>query len=47
MSPNAVSLGDMGVEDYERKGHDEIAVLSNAFNRMRRSLDIAMRMLEP
>lgn len=43
---NAVSLGDMTVEEYERKGRDEIAVLSNSFNRMRRSLDSAMRMLE-
>jgi len=44
---NAVSLGDPTVEDYERKGRDEIAVLANSFNRMRRSLDSAMRMLEP
>lgn len=44
---NAVSMGNADVEDYERKGRDEIAVLSNAFNRMRRSLDSAMRMLEP
>ncbi len=44
---NAVSLGDMNVEEYERKGKDEIAVLSMSFNRMRRSLDSAMRMLEP
>jgi HAMP domain-containing protein len=43
---NAVSLGDLDVEEYERKGSDEIAVLSAAFNRMRRSLDSAMRMLE-
>src|SRR5690348_18072481 len=44
---NAVSLGDSGAEEYERKGRDEIAILSSAFNRMRRSLDSAMRMLEP
>jgi HAMP domain-containing protein len=44
---NAVSLGDVTVEEYERKGRDEIAVLSNSFNRMRRSLDSAMRMLDP
>jgi HAMP domain-containing protein len=43
---NAVSLGDVTVADYERKGRDEIAVLSGAFNRMRRSLDSAMRMLD-
>jgi HAMP domain-containing protein len=43
---NAVSLGDVSVEEYDRKGRDEIAVLSNSFNRMRRSLDSAMRMLD-
>jgi protein-histidine pros-kinase len=43
---NAVSLGDAGVAEYERKGRDEIAVLSGAFNRMRRSLDSAMRLLD-
>ena len=43
---NAVSLGDQTVEEYERKGRDEIAILSRSFNRMRRSLDSAMRMLD-
>ncbi len=43
---NAVSLGESGVEEYEKKGSDEISILSAAFNRMRRSLDSAMRMLE-
>ncbi len=43
---NAVSLGETGVEEYEKPGRDEIAVLAAAFNRMRRSLDSAMRMLE-
>lgn len=42
----AVSLGDMDAEEYERKGRDEIAALSAAFNRMRRSLQSAMKMLE-
>jgi protein-histidine pros-kinase len=36
----------MTVEEYVRKGRDEIAVLANSFNRMRRSLDSAMRMLD-
>jgi protein-histidine pros-kinase len=40
-----VSLGQMDVAEYERKGKDEIAVLSASFNRMRRSLENAMRML--
>jgi protein-histidine pros-kinase len=36
----------MDVEEYEKPGRDEIAVLSASFNRMRRSLDSAMRMME-
>jgi hypothetical protein len=44
---NTVSLGDVTVEEYERKGRDEIAVLSNPFGRKRRSLDSAMRMVDP
>lgn len=42
----AVSLGDMDAEEYEKKGRDEIAALSAAFNRMRRSLQSAMKLLE-
>jgi protein-histidine pros-kinase len=44
---NAVSLGEPDVEEYDHPGRDEIAVLSAAFNRMRRSLDSALRLLEP
>jgi protein-histidine pros-kinase len=43
---NAVSLGELDAEEFEKKGRDEIAILSAAFNRMRRSLDSALRMLE-
>jgi len=43
---NAVSLGELDVEEYEHKGRDEISVLSASFNRMRRSLDSAMRLLD-
>ncbi len=42
---NAVSLGEPDVEEYEKPGNDEISSLSQSFNRMRRSLDSAMRML--
>lgn len=42
---SAVSLGNMDIPEYERKGNDEIASLSASFNRMRRSLESAMRML--
>jgi HAMP domain-containing protein len=43
---NDVSLGKTDVEEYERTGSDEIASLAQSFNRMRRSLDSALRLLE-
>jgi HAMP domain-containing protein len=42
---DAVSEGKADVEHFNVKGNDEIAVLSNAFNRMRRSLEKAMALL--
>ena len=41
-----VSMGDATVPEYEYAGADEIASLSKSFNRMRRSLDSAMKMLD-
>lgn len=41
-----VSLGELDVPEYVRSGKDEIASLSASFNRMRRSLENAMRLLE-
>jgi len=41
-----VSMGDSSQPEYEHKGSDEIASLSRSFNRMRRSLDNALKMLE-
>lgn len=43
---NAVSLGQDNIAEYEKPGHDEVASLSVSFNRMRRSLDAALRMIE-
>jgi len=43
---NAVSLGEPGIEDYDRPGRDEISILAASFARMRRSLDSAMSMLD-
>jgi HAMP domain-containing protein len=43
---NAVSLGETDGAEYRRTGRDEISVLAASFNRMRRSLDSAMSMLE-
>lgn len=41
----AVSLGQPDVEEFPQGGRDEIGKLGAAFNRMRRSLDSAMKML--
>ncbi|MFP4044021.1 MAG: DUF3365 domain-containing protein [Rhodosalinus sp.] len=41
-----VSLGDFTTEEYVKPGRDEISSLSVSFNRMRRSLEKAMQMLE-
>lgn len=43
---NEVSLGNMEAPEYVKTGKDEIASLSASFNRMRRSLENAMKMLE-
>jgi protein-histidine pros-kinase len=40
-----VSLGRMDIPEYTPKGKDEIATVGAAFNRMRRSLANAMRLL--
>src|SRR6185295_15892576 len=41
-----VSTGDFSVPEADAKGKDEISVLAASFNRMRRSLQKAMPMLE-
>ncbi|MSP02945.1 MAG: DUF3365 domain-containing protein [Acetobacteraceae bacterium] len=43
---NEVSLGNADAAEFEMAGKDEVATLSQSFNRMRRSLANAMRMLE-
>jgi HAMP domain-containing protein len=42
-----ISKGNMDVPEIQVTGHDEISVLGEAFNRMRRSLAAAMKLLEP
>ena len=42
----AVSMGDNSQAEYTLQSKDEIGSLSRSFNRMRRSLDNAMKMLE-
>ena len=43
---NKVSTGDFDVPEFGESGKDEVAVLGGAFNRMRRSLDKAMKMID-
>ena len=45
-SATAVSLGNMDAPEYAVRGKDEINTLAEAFNRMRRSLANALKMLE-
>jgi HAMP domain-containing protein len=40
-----ISMGQMDVPELPIRGKDEIAVLAESFNRMRRSLDRALKML--
>jgi HAMP domain-containing protein len=42
---NEVSLGNLQAEEYEKPGNDEISSLSASFNRMRRSLESALKLL--
>ncbi|VAW99458.1 hypothetical protein MNBD_GAMMA21-1930 [hydrothermal vent metagenome] len=41
-----VSMGKMDMPEYELKGKDEVASLSRSFNRMRRSLVNAMKLID-
>ncbi len=41
-----ISTGNMLSKEFEAKGKDEVSVLAKSFNRMRRSLERAMKMLD-
>jgi HAMP domain-containing protein len=41
-----ISTGNMNIPEFEVAGNDEIAVLARSFNRLRRSLEKAMKMIE-
>jgi protein-histidine pros-kinase len=41
-----VSTGDFKVAEFSERGRDEVARLGRAFNRMRRSLEKAMQLIE-
>lgn len=41
-----VSVGDFSIPEFLEQGKDEISVLASSFNRMRRSLQQAMKLIE-
>jgi protein-histidine pros-kinase len=41
-----VSTGDFDVPEFSAKGKDEVAALGTSFNRMRRSLQKALKLIE-
>jgi len=41
-----VSTGDFDIAEFNEKGKDEVSVLAASFNRMRRSLQQAMKLIE-
>jgi HAMP domain-containing protein len=45
-SADSVSTGDFAIPEFSERGTKEIATLGAAFNRMRRSLEKAMQMIE-
>ncbi len=45
-SADRISTGDFSEPEFPEKGRDEVAILSSSFNRMRRSLEKAMQMIE-
>ena len=44
-SADKISTGEFGEPEFNEKGGDEVAVLGSSFNRMRRSLEKAMQMI--
>jgi len=41
-----VSMGDLGAPDFHASGRDELSVLAASFDRMRRSVENAMQMID-
>jgi protein-histidine pros-kinase len=46
LAADKVSTGDFNVPEFGEKGRDEMSVLGSSFNRMRRSLEKAMQMID-
>ena len=43
---NKISTGDMDIPEFPEKGKDEVTMLGRSFNRMRRSLEKAIRLID-
>ncbi len=43
---NEVSTGNMDIPEFDEKGGDEVSLLARSFNRMRRSLEKAIELIE-
>lgn len=43
---NEISVGNMDIPEFDESGHDEVAQLATSFNRMRRSLEKAIELIE-
>jgi protein-histidine pros-kinase len=43
---NEISTGNMDIPEFDEKGGDEVALLARSFNRMRRSLEKAIELIE-
>jgi HAMP domain-containing protein len=46
LAADAVSTGNFDVPEFAEGGRDEVAVLGSSFNRLRRSIEKAMQMIE-
>jgi protein-histidine pros-kinase len=45
-SADAISTGNMEIPEFSEKGGDEVALLARSFNRMRRSLEKAIELID-
>jgi protein-histidine pros-kinase len=43
---NEISTGNMDIPEFPDKGRDEMALLAKSFNRMRRSLQKAISLID-
>ena len=43
---NQISTGDLGIPEFAESGKDEVALLAKSFNRMRRSLEKAIELID-